>query len=372
MAWIDYGRDFGLNQSNAKACALQEYVHKMSSSGGNSMRIWLFVEGQSVPQFSTSGMVLNTDAAGSMISDLRTFLRYCATKNVFVTLTLWNGALMRDQRMKNLITDIKKLQSFFDNALIPLVKGLKDEPALAAWEIMNEPEGSVDPETKDVNPCFDTFTVLKNSGAGWAGSTLSMQHLLRFFNLHAASIKQYDPKALVTVGSWSQTASTDADVTSGKTFFNYYKDSCLIAGGGKDTGILDFYQIHTYAHNGMYDHGSPFGQGIASIETYKLDKPMVVGEFSAGSTKGQRSIENLYDSALKKNFGGVWDWSLLGGDGNDDETTADQGMKSLADNPLVKVDINGDTDNNSSSSSMHNMHMHSSSNNKNVITCTLT
>ena len=132
LAWIDYGQDFGLNQSQAKACALQEIIKNISDAGANSLRVWLFVEGQSVPQFDTTGMVTNTDASGTMLRDLKRFLAYAASKSIFVILTLWNGALMREQRMKDLITDTNKLQSFFDNALIPLVQGLKLEPALAA------------------------------------------------------------------------------------------------------------------------------------------------------------------------------------------------------------------------------------------------
>ena len=72
----------------------------MSLSGGNSMRIWLFVEGQSIPSFASDGMVVGTDAAGSLAEDLRKYVRYAATQNVFVNLCLWNGALMRDARMK--------------------------------------------------------------------------------------------------------------------------------------------------------------------------------------------------------------------------------------------------------------------------------
>lgn len=31
-----------------------------------------------------------------------------------------------------------------------------------------------------------------------------------------------------------------------KTQGNYYTDACLVAAGGKASGKLDFYQIHTY------------------------------------------------------------------------------------------------------------------------------
>ena len=48
---------------------------------------------------------------------------------------------MRIQNTKNLYYDDSKLQSYIDNALVPMVNGLKDHPALMAWEVINEPEG---------------------------------------------------------------------------------------------------------------------------------------------------------------------------------------------------------------------------------------
>ena len=128
---------------------------------------------------------------------------------------------------------------------------------------------------------------------------------------------------------------------TGKTFFNYFKDECLVSAGGKPNGVLDFYQIHTYAHPTAYDNGSPFGNGVVDVSSYKLDKPMVIGEFSAGSTT--RSIQSLYAVALNKKFSGVWDWSLLGGDGNDNESVAVEGMVSLRANAFVQVNINNGT-----------------------------
>jgi len=109
-----------------------------------------------------------SDSSNTLLADLKTYLRFAASKNVFVNLTLWNGALMRNKKYEDLIHDTGKLQTFVDTVLTPLAKGLAGEPGLGAWEIMNEPEGSVKIEHDD-EPCFNTQDVLRGSGAGWAG-----------------------------------------------------------------------------------------------------------------------------------------------------------------------------------------------------------
>ena len=79
--------------------------------------IWLHVEGENTPQFNGIGFVSAPDRAGTLIDELADYLDYAATRNVFVIIVLWNGALMRVDNYKNLVLDINKLDSYISNAL---------------------------------------------------------------------------------------------------------------------------------------------------------------------------------------------------------------------------------------------------------------
>ena len=51
--------------------AIQDYVANLRASGGNSIRLWLFVEGDAIPLWDEgTGFVVGTDAAGTLSDDL--------------------------------------------------------------------------------------------------------------------------------------------------------------------------------------------------------------------------------------------------------------------------------------------------------------
>ena len=62
-----------------------------------------------------------------------------------VIFTLWNGAVLKNQKTINMLKDDAKFSTYLRNALIPMVQGLKGIPSVAGWEIFNEPEGSLIP-----------------------------------------------------------------------------------------------------------------------------------------------------------------------------------------------------------------------------------
>lgn len=229
---------------------------------------------------------------------------------------MWNGAVLSNQKAINLFWDTDKLQSFIDNALIPIVTALSNETAIMAWEIINEPEGSVQIGS-DSEACFDT-TPLSGSGAGWTGVNLPMRNILQFISMQASAIHTADPKALVTVGTWSEKSATD-----NWGYRNYYKDECLNRFGLSDSTI-DFYQIHTYDWGGQWNAHSPF---VHNKEDFALDKPLVIGEFDEENGGGM-TIESLYDYALQHGYDGAWAWTA-------EEPQNFDGVGALAGEPTV-------------------------------------
>ena len=71
-AWIHYGNDFGNNQweDSTKDRWTQE-LEQINFAGGNTARVWIHTEGDNNPEYDSNGYVVGTDAANTLISDLR-------------------------------------------------------------------------------------------------------------------------------------------------------------------------------------------------------------------------------------------------------------------------------------------------------------
>eukprot|EP01083_Nonionella_stella_P318228 1162120_1 len=345
--WFDYGQDFGGHRHPGITKHFMSTVNKIKISGGNSVRIWIFGEGKHCPIFDRNGRVIKSDATNTLIHDIESHLEIAEDIGIFVILTLWNAAMdFKDDGLYGLLTDDKgdKLQSFIDIVLTPLVEATKDYISLAAWDIINEPEGSVLPH-KGTTECTNTI-YLKDEGPPWTDTQLTVIKYQRFINKLSAAIKAVDPESLVTMGAWSEKSVTDQF-----GYKNLWSDACLIEAGGHESGVLDFYDIHSYQYAGFYDKYAPLGDKLNSVRFYNLDKPVVIGEFGIeihGTPQWEklakeRYAEEKYKEIYRKGFNGAFMWAMAGMkrvSGSDGPNACMAGMRVLGNLSDVDIDMN--------------------------------
>ncbi|KAL4219590.1 hypothetical protein ACF0H5_022163 [Mactra antiquata] len=303
QAWYMYGDDFGNNGYTRSKPRLMNTLDAIKSNGGNSIRMWVHISGGRTPLFNSSGHVISPGP--NTTRDLLDYVREAKKRNILVTLSLWNGAVMDPKYpVYKMIQNESILQTYIQNALIPIVRVLKNENSMAIWEIINEPEGAMQMEVENKTvPCYDTSSIRWWDFADWTEQKITLQHYLRFIGQQAIAIHTEDPKALVTVGSW-----TYRSVTSAIDRRNFYSDYCLqYANNGNMKARLDLYQIHTYDTFHIYLPHDPF---MIDASVYKFDRPIIIGEFSQ-KKGGFFTIGEQFRHAYYHGYNGALSWSAI-------------------------------------------------------------
>jgi hypothetical protein len=286
VAWVSFARDIG--PGTTRLDRFEEVFSEFSAAGGNVLRLWLHTTGEFTPEWSG----LNVIGAGAgAITDLRAILDLAWEYDIALMLTLWSHDMLDTGRPTSvtdrayaLLTEDDRLQFYIDNALTPMVEGLRGHPAIFAWEIFNEAEGF-------------------SAEYGWGSRRhVPMSRIQRFVNRAAGAIRRADPNASVTTGTWRMRMLSDIGM-----FTNYYTDERLVAAGGDEEGHLDFYTVHFYAYFGSAE--SPFVHDYAH---WQLDKPLIVAEFYTENTF--RSVRQtipyseLYESLYDRGYAGAMGW----------------------------------------------------------------
>lgn len=304
LAWINFANDLAAFDENQ----FTRQIDGLAAAGGNTLRWWLHTNGRNSPIF-TDGVVSGINPIE--IANLERALDIAYERGVLLMLCLWSFDMLQPNALESnwprnraLVEDPVKTQAYIDNALIPLVEGVKGHPGIICWEIFNEPEGMIE-------------------GYGWTPEKVQFKYVQQFINMTAGAIKRIDPNVKVSNGSWNILASTDIG-----NFHNYYRDDRLIAAGGDPLGVLDFYMIHYYPQH-FPTSQSPFHRHVSH---WQLDKPVVIGEFpSLGISKGTLSLttEQAYNYAIENGYAGALSWTMTGHDGNGGLPESRQAMLNL-------------------------------------------
>jgi hypothetical protein len=304
MAWMNFARDLdGFDQRR-----FAETMDDIKNAGGNATRWWIHINGTETPTFRGDTV---TGISQRAINNFVAAMDIAAEKGIVVSVCLWSfDMLVKDQvstalraRNKRFLESAELTQHYIDKALLPLVNATKSHPAILCWEIFNEPEG---------------MTRIGN----WSHTDkVNMSDVQRFINQCAGAIRRADPSAKVSSGCWNSKAiSYNKSISS--SAWNYYADSNLVKIGGDPDGYLDFYQVHFYPdYSG--DNESPFHN---PVEYYQLDKPLVVGEFSAYgivrqpgarfSVSSELTPEESFKWLIDKGYAGGLAWTYTNHDGH--------------------------------------------------------
>lgn len=323
LAWINFGRDI----TDFNEAEFIRALEDIARQGGNCLRWWIHVNGSTTPIMDQkSGLIILPPGFQNTLAHA---LDLAWERGIMVVLCLWSFDMLKPNKGVNLDTNLRLIEDadytkkYVDGALRPLVKVLKNHPAVLCWEIINEPEGML--------------------SHGWTTIRTNMKSVQRFINLLAAGIHKEDPGALVTVGS---NAGMTANV---RGMVNNYSDEKLIKAGGEKKGTLDFYEFHYYPHS-EGELTSPFHHPASY---WQLDKPILIGEFPAsGMTEFGKGYtprtmltpEESFRFAYDNGYAGALAWTWTDHDGFGGVEDAGPGMLALQrehpDNIIIRSDVN--------------------------------
>ena len=278
LPWIGYGTDVGasawypgggLSAQPAALDLLERTFAALARDGISIVRTFLLCDARSGVRFDRDGTPAGLDEA--VLPDIDALMAAARRHHVRLMPVLLDFHLGKPRRIidgvqlggrSRVIADPDARSAFIDLVLRPIVERYRDEAAVIAWDVMNEPEWSM--------------------GSGpLAGRTALQFDTLQEFLRQSVACVRAAARQPVTIG---------CAATRGLE---------LVRSLG-----LDFYQVHWYERFGWAALERPVG------ELDLNDRPVILGEFSGRSL----SVVDVLDTAKRAGYAGALVWSVLAED----------------------------------------------------------
>ena len=276
LPWVGYGTDFGANAWSprgglsvqaAQYARLDETLARLAADGIALVRVFLLCDARAGVRFDADGFPTGPDDA--LFADVDALIAAARHNNVQLMPVLVDFHLCSPPNVvdgvqvggrSHLIVTGEGRSAFIQTVIAPIAHRYRSEPAIAAWDVMNEPE--------------------------WC---------LRL----AATRRERDPFGAVQTFLADVVACMRAEVSQPITVGSagtWQLDLVRSLG-------LDFYQVHWYERFGWTRLAQPVTQ-------FGLDRPVLLGEFSGRTLP----VRNVLETARLAGYGGALVWSVLADD----------------------------------------------------------
>lgn len=301
LPWQVYGCDFGANawqpQGGLAAhperrAALDRVLGGLAELGLRSLRWFVLCDGRAGLRLEAAGEPAGLDAA--FWADFEVALDLVRKHELRLMPVLFDFLWFRPARRvngvtlggkKTLVRQAGRRAQLLDRVVAPLLRRYGREAAIAAWDAINEPEWAT----------FGIGTLSLRGGL--------LARTMRTFVREVVHCIHAETTQAATVGSAS------------------LRSLPLVRGLG-----LDLYQAH------FYERAVLHGRLERPVESYGLDRPLLLGEFATGGAG--RPPEAIVETARRAGYAGALAWSVLARDAASDfgrfETFAREGGRRIA------------------------------------------
>lgn len=285
VAWDQWTNDL----VNYDAGKFETMFSTIAASGGNAIRWWWFIDGES--QLTFSGNLVQP-LQQKIFDNLDVAFDAAAAHGILI-MPVFLSFDIESKNREFIVTDAAATDAFVANVVTPLVERYNDHPGLGLWEIMNEGDWLLADE----------------------GGNVSVSDYQRFHGKVAAGIHAADADALVTTGS---------------AFFKYLEagnnilsDAALkSAAGGDSLAYLDVYQTHYYGW--MHGDGWSYEPWIKTSSAYNGDgKPILIGEFPCKGEAERWSSLQMHTESITQGYAGTFCWAYFDNRADDEGTWDD-------------------------------------------------